>query len=107
MEAKLVAGACLVALAAMSGPALSRRMASCGSDVEHAIVLRMSVPLPFGGARGYTSFSSSLGQSRWTFAATWSGGTEHRRLAVVLASNPANGSEDGPPKGRCAALERS
>jgi hypothetical protein len=101
MEGKLVAGACLLALA------LSGTMASRATDeVEHAVVLRMSVPLPFGGARGYTSFSSSLGQSRWTFAATWSGGTEHRRLAVVLASNPANGSEDAPPKGRCAAAER-
>jgi hypothetical protein len=102
MKAKLVAGACLV-LAALSGTMASRGSA----EVEHAIVLRMSVPLPFGGARGYTSFSSSLGQSRWTFAATWSGGSEHRRLAVVLASNPANGSEDGPPRGRCAAVERS
>jgi hypothetical protein len=103
MEAKFVAGACLLALAAISA-----RAASSGTDeVDHAIVLRMSVPLPFGGTRGYTSFSSSLGQSHWSFAATWSGGTEHRRLAVVLASNPASESEERSPAGRCAALERS
>jgi len=103
MEAKLVAGACVLALAAISGTAASRGT----EEIAHAVVLRMSVPLPFGGERGYTSFSSSFGQTRWMFAATWSGGTEHQRLAVVLASDPEDRSEKKAAAGRRGGFVRS
>ena len=106
METKLLAGACVLALVAMSGAVASRGT----EEAEHAVVLRMSLPLPFGGERGYTSLSSSFGQTRWMFAATWSGGSEHQRLALVLASDPSRDlahSEKRAAAGRRGGCERS
>lgn len=82
MVARVVAGACVVALAAVSG---SER-ANAVFVPERPVVVRMSLPLPVGGDRGYASFATTLGGAHVRFAATWSGGDEHRRLAVVLAS---------------------
>jgi hypothetical protein len=84
MVARVIAGACVVALAAVSG--------SRGADAvvapERPVVVRMSVPLPVEGEQGHASFSASLGRTYVRFAATWSGGEAHRRLQVVLASGP-------------------
>jgi hypothetical protein len=82
MVARVLAGACGVALAAMFGSGAVQHAAL----PERPVVLRMSVPLPVAGERGYASFSMHIGGRDVRFAATWSGGEEHRRLAVVLAS---------------------
>jgi hypothetical protein len=103
MEGKLVAGACVLALAAFSGTIATRGT----EEIAHAVVVRMSVPLPFDGERGHASFSSSLGRTRWMFAATWSGGAEHRRLAVVLASDPDPLDEKKAAAGRRGGFGRS
>jgi hypothetical protein len=85
MVAKLVAGTCILALVAASESALSR----VERTAARPVVVRASLPLPFGVERGYASFSSTWGDTRWHFAATWSGGRTRDRLSVFLASERA------------------
>ena len=84
MVARVVAGACVVALAAVSGSGAADAVIA----PECPLVMRMSVPLPVEGEAGHASFSASLGGTHLRFAAIWSGGDAHphRRLAVVLAT---------------------
>ena len=89
MVAKLVAGACVVALAAISSQGASRSARGPSTPV----VLRASMPLPFASDHGYASFSSSLGRTQLRFAAIWSPGKEHGRLAVMVASEPDDSTE--------------
>jgi hypothetical protein len=98
MVARVLAGACGVALAASLGSGAveqamlpARLIDSKGESAgvlsaRRPVVLKMSVPLPLAGDPGYASFSTRLGGRDLHFAATWSGGEGHRRLAVVLAS---------------------
>ena len=69
MLAKLIAGASVVALAAVSQASES----VAPSDAAHPVVVRLSVPLPAGDERGYVSVSSSVGHTRVRFALIWSG----------------------------------
>ena len=84
MVTKVVAGACLLGLAAMTAPSEARSPRGAG----HPIVVRISVPLPAGEHHGYASFSASLSETRWRIAARCTGGREHGRLALVLAAEP-------------------
>jgi len=93
MVAKLVAGACIVALAAGSQFALFH----AEQVVGRPLVMRASVPLPFGGEHGYASLSSSWGSTRWRFAATWTGGKERERLSLLLAAEPEEADAAGDP----------
>jgi hypothetical protein len=89
MVARVLAGACGLALAASLGSGAAEQagfLAHDASTPARPVVLKMSVPLPVSGDAGYASFSTRLGGRALHFAATWSGGDEHRRLAVVLAS---------------------
>lgn len=94
MVARVLAGACGLALAASLGSGAVGQTGFLGHDSgtpaglidSKPVVLKMSVPLPLAGDAGYASFSTHLGGRDLHFAATWSGGDEHRRLAVVLAS---------------------
>jgi hypothetical protein len=81
MVAKLVTGACVVALAAISGSHAARET----EDVAHPVVVRLSVPLPGCAERGRASFVSTFAHRRFSFAAVWSGEEERARLFVALA----------------------
>ncbi len=85
MLAKLVAGTVILALVAASQSALLR----AEETVARPVVVRASLPLPFGAERGYASFSSTWGETRWRVAAAWSGGRGHERLSVFVASERA------------------
>jgi len=84
MVTKVVACACFAALAALA----SVSEAQAPQSAPHPLVVRVSIPLPAGEHHGHASFETSLGETRWRVAATCSGGKEHGRLALVLASDP-------------------
>jgi hypothetical protein len=81
MVAKVVAGACLVTLAALS---------DSGSVGEraHPVVVRASMPLPFSSELGHASFSATVGRTHLRFATIWSPEKDHTRLAVMFVSEP-------------------
>ena len=82
MVTKLVAGACVVALAVLSESHVAEG-ARCG---PHAVALRLSAPLAVGDDSGHASFACAIGGTRLRFAAAWSGRAAHTRLGVALVA---------------------